>query len=151
MTINVRSCLALVLSIACVHAPPDRPIVASTRVPPPASFDRDGDGIADSRDRCPDLPEDCDAVEDNDGCPDADRDGDRIPDVCDRCPDSPEIYGPSGLFLDGCHEDPPRIIEGPARDAGPSTPPPAHGFGEDGRCPDGSTPTPSVGRVCTQQ
>ena len=38
-----------------------------------AGADRDGDGIADSGDACPDSPEDRDGFEDQDGCPDADR------------------------------------------------------------------------------
>lgn len=33
--------------------------------------DRDGDGVPDSRDRCPDQPEDLDGFEDADGCPEA--------------------------------------------------------------------------------
>jgi hypothetical protein len=32
--------------------------------------DRDGDGIPDGRDLCPEMPEDHDGVEDDDGCPD---------------------------------------------------------------------------------
>jgi outer membrane protein OmpA-like peptidoglycan-associated protein len=52
--------------------------------------DRDGDGIKDDLDRCPDAPEDFDGWEDEDGCPDPDNDRDGIPDVDDRCPDIPE-------------------------------------------------------------
>jgi outer membrane protein OmpA-like peptidoglycan-associated protein len=48
--------------------------------------DRDGDGIVDTLDRCPDIPEDFDGEEDTDGCPDYDRDGDGIADDRDRCP-----------------------------------------------------------------
>jgi outer membrane protein OmpA-like peptidoglycan-associated protein len=51
--------------------------------------DRDGDGIADSRDKCPDAPEDKDGFEDLDGCPDPDNDKDEIPDVEDACPNEP--------------------------------------------------------------
>ena len=50
-------------------------------------LDRDGDGIPDEKDRCPDQPEDHDGFEDSDGCPDPDNDGDGIPDEKDRCPD----------------------------------------------------------------
>ncbi len=39
----------------------------SSRTPPPK--DRDGDGIADAHDRCPDRAEDYDQFEDADGCP----------------------------------------------------------------------------------
>ena len=39
-----------------------------------AEADRDGDGVPDSVDLCPDEPEDIDGDEDADGCPDADCD-----------------------------------------------------------------------------
>lgn len=138
----------LVALASCVGATPARPVVASTRAPPPRSFDRDGDGIPDARDRCPDAPEDCDGYEDDDGCPDDDNDGDRIPDVCDRCPDSPEIYGRADLVLDGCHDDPPRMIEGAEPASGPPTPPPERPFREDGLCHDGTTPGRPVAGGC---
>jgi OOP family OmpA-OmpF porin len=52
--------------------------------------DRDGDGIKDNVDKCPDEPEDKDGFEDEDGCPDPDNDGDGIKDVVDKCPMEPE-------------------------------------------------------------
>ena len=52
--------------------------------------DRDGDGIKDDVDKCPDDPEDFDNFEDEDGCPDPDNDRDGIPDVDDKCPNIPE-------------------------------------------------------------
>jgi outer membrane protein OmpA-like peptidoglycan-associated protein len=52
--------------------------------------DRDGDGLKDDIDKCPDEPEDFDGFEDEDGCPDPDNDRDGIPDVDDKCPDVPE-------------------------------------------------------------
>jgi len=52
--------------------------------------DRDRDGIPDSRDRCPDDPEDKDGFQDEDGCPDPDNDNDGILDGNDRCPNDPE-------------------------------------------------------------
>jgi outer membrane protein OmpA-like peptidoglycan-associated protein/outer membrane protein W len=61
---------------------------------PPA--DRDGDGIPDSEDKCPDEPENMNGIEDEDGCPeeepatDPDSDGDGIPDSRDQCPNEPE-------------------------------------------------------------
>ncbi len=78
-----------------------RPGEASGHAPPrttskPASKgswfsgDRDGDGIKDDVDRCPDAPEDKDGFEDEDGCPEPDNDRDGIPDVQDRCPNEPE-------------------------------------------------------------
>jgi outer membrane protein OmpA-like peptidoglycan-associated protein len=56
----------------------------------PNTGDRDGDGIKDDVDRCPDAAEDFDGWQDDDGCPDPDNDGDGIPDVDDKCPDIPE-------------------------------------------------------------
>jgi OmpA-OmpF porin, OOP family len=52
--------------------------------------DRDGDGIKDDVDDCPDSPEDFDGFQDEDGCPDDDNDRDGIPDVDDACPLNPE-------------------------------------------------------------
>jgi OOP family OmpA-OmpF porin len=52
--------------------------------------DRDGDGIPDDVDKCPDQPEDKDGFQDEDGCPDLDNDGDGIPDALDKCPNEPE-------------------------------------------------------------
>ncbi len=48
--------------------------------------DRDGDGILDNVDKCPDEPEDVDTFEDEDGCPDPDNDKDTVLDVEDQCP-----------------------------------------------------------------
>jgi outer membrane protein OmpA-like peptidoglycan-associated protein len=52
--------------------------------------DRDGDGLLDVADRCPAEPEDKDAFEDGDGCPDPDNDQDLVPDVADGAPNDPE-------------------------------------------------------------
>jgi len=52
--------------------------------------DRDGDGIPDTIDRCPDIPEDFDNENDEDGCPDYDRDNDGVADDRDKCPDQKE-------------------------------------------------------------
>ena len=58
---------------------------------PECEEDRDGDGIIDTKDKCPDQPEDFDRVDDHDGCPeDQDSDGDGINDSVDRCPNEPE-------------------------------------------------------------
>ena len=67
--------------------------------------DRDGDGIPDSIDKCPDVPEDHLPPDPNDGCPQPkDRDKDGIPDDVDKCPDVPEDK--DGIDdLDGCPED----------------------------------------------
>ncbi|HEX7624398.1 MAG TPA: OmpA family protein [Anaeromyxobacteraceae bacterium] len=50
-----------------------------------APGDRDGDGIPDDQDRCPDQP----GPAELEGCPD--RDGDGIPDIDDKCPDQPGL------------------------------------------------------------
>ena len=53
----------------------------------PQPGDRDGDGIPDNVDKCPDDPENYNGFEDDDGCPDdPDTDGDGIPDSRDQCP-----------------------------------------------------------------
>ena len=65
--------------------------------PGPAKFlgcpDRDGDGSPDNVDKCPDAPEDMDGHDDEDGCPETeDKDGDGVLDAVDACP---EIPGPA--------------------------------------------------------
>ncbi len=52
--------------------------------------DRDGDGIPNRKDQCPDDPEDKDDFEDEDGCPDRDNDKDGVPDERDACINEPE-------------------------------------------------------------
>ena len=53
-------------------------------------LDTDGDGIPDSVDKCPTIPEDRDGYVDDDGCPDFDNDNDGIYDAQDKCPNLPE-------------------------------------------------------------
>lgn len=67
----------------------------------PRTHDRDGDGVPDDVDQCPDLPEDRDGIQDDDGCPEDDADGDGIPDDQDACPLAP---GPASNDpkRDGC-------------------------------------------------
>jgi len=55
----------------------------------PIVKDSDGDGIPDDIDRCPLDPEDKDGFQDEDGCPDPDNDGDGIVDKLDACPNDP--------------------------------------------------------------
>ena len=52
----------------------------------PRAHDRDADGVPDEVDECPDLPEDKDGIQDNDGCPEDDADGDGVLDPDDACP-----------------------------------------------------------------
>ncbi|MFO7653443.1 MAG: OmpA family protein [Candidatus Krumholzibacteriia bacterium] len=100
------------------------------------SSDRDGDGIPDRYDGCPDEPEDFDGFEDSDGCPDPDNDGDGIPDVDDECPDQPEDF--DGFEdEDGCPDfdnDGDGILD--VNDACPDEPEDFDGFEDEDGCPD---------------
>jgi len=72
--------------------------------------DRDGDGIPDDKDACPDREEDFDGFDDQDGCPDIDNDLDRVLDIADRCPTTPETY--NGFEDDdGCPDTLPADID----------------------------------------
>ncbi len=53
---------------------------------PPPQRDRDGDGLEDRVDGCPEQPEDPDEFQDGDGCPDPDNDQDGVADEFDACP-----------------------------------------------------------------
>ena len=61
--------------------------IPGTPPPPPVPVvvDRDGDGVMDTHDKCPDLAGSPTLM----GCPD--KDGDGIADVDDKCPDAPGI------------------------------------------------------------
>jgi outer membrane protein OmpA-like peptidoglycan-associated protein len=86
---------ALRISLDERICPKTRRTPALPRRPQPAPdplADRDGDGIPDVKDKCPDEPEDKDGFEDEDGCPDPDNDLDGIPDVKDKCPNEPEDF-----------------------------------------------------------
>ena len=52
-----------------------------------AEADSDGDGVPDSRDRCPNTPKGVEV--DENGCP-LDSDGDGVPDYKDKCPGTPK-------------------------------------------------------------
>ncbi|HKP64945.1 MAG TPA: OmpA family protein [Polyangiales bacterium] len=66
-------------------------------------------------DACPELPEDLDGDEDEDGCPEGDEDGDGVLDYLDRCSDQAETI--NGFEdEDGCpDEGPAQIIVEPGR------------------------------------
>jgi len=78
--------------------------------------DSDGDGVPDSRDRCPDTP--AGVVVDANGCP-LDSDGDGVADYLDKCPGTP-----AGTAVDavGCplDSDGDGVLDGD--DACPNTP-----------------------------
>lgn len=82
--------------------------VVSVEEPPP---DKDGDGIADSLDKCPDRPEDTDNFDDGDGCPDIDNDNDRVLDIADKCPTENESLN-GYMDDDGCNDTlPPEVSD----------------------------------------
>jgi hypothetical protein len=98
--------------------------------------DRDNDGIDDSVDQCPTVPEDRDGYEDSDGCPDPDNDLDTIPDKDDKCPDQAEDM--DGFEdTDGC-PDPDNDKDGipDVNDRCPNEPETKNGFDDDDGCPD---------------
>ena len=68
----------------------------SAPAPRSRELDRDGDGIPDVADRCPDQPEDKDGFEDADGCPDPDNDKDGVLDADDRCMNVPGLAALKG-------------------------------------------------------
>jgi outer membrane protein OmpA-like peptidoglycan-associated protein len=60
-------------------------------------------------DACPQLPEDFDGIEDEDGCPEGDADRDGVLDYLDRCPDEAETI--NGFEDDdGCEDEGPAQI-----------------------------------------
>jgi len=103
---------------------------------PRVAPDRDGDGIIDRLDRCPDVPEDKDGFEDRDGCPDPDNDRDGVLDMADHCPDVPEDK--DGFEdQDGC-PDPDNDKDGlvDASDKCPDVAEDVDGFEDQDGCPD---------------
>jgi outer membrane protein OmpA-like peptidoglycan-associated protein len=105
----------------------------------PAIEDRDGDGIPDDDDGCPDDPEDKDRFEDRDGCPDLDNDGDGILDVDDACPLVKEDYD-GDRDEDGCPEGREGDRDGDGIpddvDECPDEPEDFDGFQDEDGCPD---------------
>ena len=99
--------------------------------------DRDGDGVKDRQDRCPDLPEDRDGFQDGDGCPDWDNDHDGIPDRKDLCPTEAEDR--DGFEdQDGCPDwdnDRDGIVD--TEDRCPDRPEDFNGIADGDGCPDG--------------
>jgi outer membrane protein OmpA-like peptidoglycan-associated protein len=105
----------------------------------PSIGDRDGDGIKDDVDKCPDDPEDLDDFEDEDGCPDPDNDRDGIPDRDDKCPNEPENY--NGFEdKDGCPDSVVMDRDGDGipddKDKCPDDPEDKDGFEDEDGCPD---------------
>jgi OmpA-OmpF porin, OOP family len=103
---------------------------------PVESGDRDGDGIPDAVDKCPDVPEDKDGFEDEDGCPDTDNDKDGIADASDSCPNEPEDKD-GYEDEDGCPDvDNDRDGIADASDKCPNEPEDVDGWEDVDGCPD---------------
>jgi outer membrane protein OmpA-like peptidoglycan-associated protein len=104
-------------------------VFAAVRWSRPAT-DRDGDGVLDRRDRCPDVPGEA-AL---DGCTSGDTDLDTVLDPVDLCPQAKGL-----VELDGC---PDRDIDGipDVQDACPEDPGPAQNEG----CPIGEDPVVEI-------
>lgn len=105
--------------------------------PGPAKFlgcpDRDGDNIPDNVDKCPDAPEDYDQHEDQDGCPESeDRDGDGVLDEKDACPDVPGPVENKGCPLKDRDRD--GILDD--QDKCPDDPEDKDGYQDEDGCPD---------------
>ncbi|MBL8601555.1 MAG: OmpA family protein [Myxococcales bacterium] len=93
--VNARAALRL--------SPPER-CAPRNVVVVEAPGDRDGDGILDPDDSCPDVPENFNGFQDTDGCPDdPDTDGDGIVDSRDMCVVDPEDRD-AYQDTDGCPE-----------------------------------------------
>ncbi|MES1172300.1 MAG: OmpA family protein [Bacteroidota bacterium] len=108
--------------------------VVNVLPPPPA--DPDGDGIVGENDKCPNVAEDKDGFEDEDGCPEPDNDKDGIPDQQDKCPNKAENV--NGVDDDdGCpEEDPDGDGIWGSRDKCPDEPETKNGFQDSDGCPD---------------
>ncbi|HVJ92759.1 MAG TPA: OmpA family protein [Labilithrix sp.] len=118
---------------------------------PAREGDRDGDGILDSFDSCPDERETYNGYEDIDGCPDdPDTDKDGIPDSRDACilePEDKDGY----LDDDGC-PDPDNDADGipDDKDKCPNEPEDPDGFQDEDGCPDEDNDSDTVKDVDDQ-
>ena len=103
---------------------------------PPPTDDPDKDGLSSRADRCPDVAEDPDGFQDDDGCPEVDNDSDGIADIDDKCPLRPEDK--NGIDdADGCpdNDDDKDGILG-SKDKCPDQPETKNGIKDDDGCPD---------------
>lgn len=113
----------------------------------PSIGDRDGDGIKDDVDQCPDEPEDFDGFKDEDGCPDPDNDGDGVLDEEDACPllkgearSDPKLNGCPSPDRDGDTFD-------DASDKCPDAAEDFDGVEDDDGCPDDDADKPAALRA----
>jgi len=150
---NARAAFRLSPAARC--APRGVGVVRRAPRPPPQPGDRDGDGILDNVDECPDDPEDFDGFEDENGCPDdQDTDGDGIPDSRDACVAEPEDVD-GYMDTDGCPEpdnDVDGVLDGADRCG--NDPEDPDGFQDADGCPDRDNDTdgvPDVGDRCPNE
>ena len=68
----------------------------------PTMADTDNDGIPDGGDKCVNVAEDKDNIDDRDGCPEDDADKDGIPDTEDMCPKEPGEANEDDPSKHGC-------------------------------------------------
>jgi outer membrane protein OmpA-like peptidoglycan-associated protein len=97
----------------------------------PPPPDADGDGIDDARDACPSEPEDGGKPSATDGCPDRDKDGDGIEEPADQCP------AEAGIAPSGCPDkdsDADGVMD--STDKCVSEPETKNGFEDKDGCPD---------------
>jgi len=124
-----------VLSLAYA---PGAPMIRAIHEPGPARVDgdRDGDGIRDSADQCPNEAEDADLFDDSDGCPDLDNDQDGVADADDKCQLDPEDKD-GFADSDGC-PDPDNDADNvpDAHDTCPKVPEDKDGFEDLDGCPE---------------
>ncbi len=115
---------------------PDWRILAGISYARRGDPDRDGDGIPNDEDTCPDDPEDFDGFEDIEGCPDPDNDQDTILDIHDTCPNDPEDF--DGFRDDGGCPDPDNDQDGilDVSDLCPDDPEDFDEFEDANGCPD---------------
>jgi OmpA-OmpF porin, OOP family len=113
--------------------------------------DRDGDGILDASDQCPDVRENYNGFQDLDGCPDdPDTDRDGVPDSRDACllePEDKDGY----LDEDGCPEldnDADGIPD--AKDKCPNQAEDPDGFEDEDGCPDDDNDKDTVADVADE-
>lgn len=123
--------------------PPPRKPVAAPLAPP---SDRDGDGIVDDQDQCPDEP----GLPEFKGCPPpqpVDTDGDGLLDPDDQCPRQPEdVDGHEDQ--DGC-PDPDNDGDGLNDDVDvcPNEPETRNGWMDQDGCPDAASPEEEAART----
>ena len=91
----------LFYSVGLLHNIHEKKAVAPPPPPPPPPVvkDRDGDGVLDDEDRCPDTP----GLASLKGCPD--KDGDGIADIDDKCPDVPGVARYQGCPIPDTDKD----------------------------------------------